>query len=354
MPKALSWESERNQIVADFLQYWDSERLFASWVKEVGEFGIDPTKVIHEVRIAHPSWAGKDIRCPGGQPLVEWWPKGSVEGRTLAIREYLTTPGNSTLPVYLVRCFDLKGPRYTIEHLIGAGGDVEAIAATFLSASLFYRMGSSRRSYPRDEWPHFYAVDEVRKWARERSGSHWDTTCTSTLPHHEDTYGLHIRNVDQLVKFLAAEHARNLHQFTPVRIVQAIWTDGTYVGRAPLNFEVFSGFAFKYRPQPKDLASAAVDAIQSCHVLTTSGPGTGKPADVSKVQAIRAAVGTHRVALASGVDVYNVGTFLPYVDDFLVATSINKTFSEIDEGKARELADEIHSYGQVHSGWAPV
>jgi predicted TIM-barrel enzyme len=125
--------------------------------------------------------------------------------------------------------------------------------------------------------------------------------------------------------------------------VGAVWTDGTFSDPRPSNIEVFSGFAFKYRPQPRDLAAEAVEAAQHCHVLTTSGPGTGKPADVAKVQAIRAAVGDHRIALASGVTADNVWDYLPYVDDYLVASGINATWSDLDMDKARELAAIIHS-----------
>lgn len=125
--------------------------------------------------------------------------------------------------------------------------------------------------------------------------------------------------------------------------VQAVWTDDTYLDDKPPGIELFSGFAFKYRPQPRDLVAGAQAAITSCHVLTTSGPGTGKPADVRKVQAIRAAVGSHRIALASGVTADNVEEYLPYVDDYLVATGINRTWADLDPVKARELADLIHA-----------
>lgn len=126
--------------------------------------------------------------------------------------------------------------------------------------------------------------------------------------------------------------------------VGAVWTDATYPDPAPSMIEVFSGFAFKYQPQPRDLATEAVEAARNCHVLTTSGPGTGKPADVDKIKAIRAAIGDHRLALASGIQADNVEDFLPYVDDFLVATGISKAFTELDEDKTRELAEIIHDY----------
>lgn len=57
---------------------------------------------------------------------------------------------------------------------------------------------------------------------------------------------------------------------------------------------------------------------------------------------MREAVDEHRLAVASGVTPENVQDYLPYVDDFLVATGISKNFHTLDPEKARELAGIIH------------
>lgn len=115
--------------------------------------------------------------------------------------------------------------------------------------------------------------------------------------------------------------------------IAAVWADARgdadirHHEDAPL---FYSGFAFKYQPQPDDLAVAATDEALTCDVLTTSGGGTGYAPDVAKLRAIRAAVPGMPVAVASGVTPANAATILPWVDAVLVATGISSAFDEID------------------------
>jgi uncharacterized protein len=102
----------------------------------------------------------------------------------------------------------------------------------------------------------------------------------------------------------------------------------------------FGGVAFKYQRDVADdaLGRAAVLAAPYMDVVCTSGPGTGKPADVDKVIAMRQAVGPETaIALASGITAENVGTYLPYVDAFLVGTSIEAGLGVLDPGKLTAL-----------------
>jgi len=156
-----------------------------------------------------------------------------------------------------------------------------------------------------------------------------------------------IRPCREIIPYVGANFldlfAEDAAVFASFNGIPAVWTDRTYGGLKPQGLEIFSGFAFKYMPQPRDLVAEAKLAAECCHVLTTSGPGTGKPADVEKVKAIRAAVEGVRLALASGVSVDNVEDYFPYVDDFLVATGISSTWSELDPERTKELADVIHA-----------
>lgn len=125
---------------------------------------------------------------------------------------------------------------------------------------------------------------------------------------------------------------------------RAVWTDATFCGIKPLGIEVFSGFAFKHQPKPSDLFHGAQEAAQYCDVVTTSGPGTGQAAPVAKVQEIRGALDAmptpKRLGLASGVSEANVESYLPYVDDFLVATSI-LTGDRLDRDKTTRLVNLV-------------
>ena len=110
----------------------------------------------------------------------------------------------------------------------------------------------------------------------------------------------------------------------------------------------FGGTAFKTQTEVElaDLAETARAAMGFVDVVTTSGRGTGVAAQLSKVRAIREAIGNHPMALASGVTPENVHQYLPYVDAYLVATGIGSDFGVLDPERTRALAEAIH-------GWAP-
>src|SRR3990167_2185511 len=106
--------------------------------------------------------------------------------------------------------------------------------------------------------------------------------------------------------------------------------------------ELFGGVAFKYRDSDlmgEGLFMACQNALNYVDTVTTSGDKTGSPPDVAKVQAMREAIRPHdSLALASGVSVENVALFKPYVDTFLVASSI--TERRADRGGQEYLVQE--------------
>lgn len=107
----------------------------------------------------------------------------------------------------------------------------------------------------------------------------------------------------------------------------------------------FGGVAFKYQRDvaAEDLGRAAALAAARMDVVCTSGPGTGKAADIGKVLAMRAAMGDAALALASGVTVENVAAYLPYVNAFLVGTGIEAAFGVLDRYRVEALQAAITS-----------
>ncbi|MBE3112729.1 MAG: adenine phosphoribosyltransferase [Acidobacteria bacterium] len=101
----------------------------------------------------------------------------------------------------------------------------------------------------------------------------------------------------------------------------------------------FGGVAFKYQREvaPSDLAVAAEMSVPYMDVLCTSGPGTGHPADIEKVRALRAGLGDHAMALASGITPENVQSYMPYVQAFLVGTGIESQLGVFDPTKIEAL-----------------
>jgi predicted TIM-barrel enzyme len=106
----------------------------------------------------------------------------------------------------------------------------------------------------------------------------------------------------------------------------------------------FGGVAFKYQREVVDekLEWAARVASGYMDVVCTSGPGTGHEARVEKVAAMRAGLGPDSaLALASGVTPENVGTFLPYVDAYLVGTGIEARLGVLDAERVRALQGRV-------------
>jgi uncharacterized protein len=106
--------------------------------------------------------------------------------------------------------------------------------------------------------------------------------------------------------------------------------------------EYFGSVAFKAGPIIQDPAKAAAAAVPFMDVVTTSGTATGVAADLDKVRAMKEAVGDHRLAVASGITPENARDYMPYVDDFLVATGISQNFHTLDPAKVRVLAATLH------------
>lgn len=107
----------------------------------------------------------------------------------------------------------------------------------------------------------------------------------------------------------------------------------------------FAGAAFKYQNKGLPIEEEALNVAENFDVVTTSGDATGSPAALGKVKAIRQAIGADRkLALASGVTVENVNSYLPYVDHFLVATGISQTFTTFDPHRLSQMAQSIMAY----------
>ena len=119
--------------------------------------------------------------------------------------------------------------------------------------------------------------------------------------------------------------------------------------------EYFGGVAFKgqhhvtSQDQIKGSWMAAKVALDWVDVVTTSGAATGVAAGMEKIRAMREVV-PGRLAVASGITVPNVGDYLPYVDDFLVATGISRDFHHLDPDKTAELAGIIHEFDKPVGG----
>ena len=106
----------------------------------------------------------------------------------------------------------------------------------------------------------------------------------------------------------------------------------------------FGGVAFKYQRAVKDVEKAAHMAGCYVDVVTTSGPGTGQAAEEAKITHMSNALGSVPLAIASGITLDNIGTYLSSASCFLVATGISLSFSELDKDLVAPLVRAVHAY----------
>lgn len=180
---------EKQQHTSAFLADWTPARLLHAWIDEISALGVNPGNLV-QTRKTRSQGAG-----------FEWCSKGGA-----------------VQPEYGA----CSGQRQTIAYLQQAAGDPEATAAVLLSASLFMRVERTRARYPREAWPPFAVAQTLLAWTRMCFVYRWDAQCDATLPAHDSESGVAIASTQQLVRFLAVEHARVLHRFTPVYLTQAV------------------------------------------------------------------------------------------------------------------------------------
>lgn len=121
--------------------------------------------------------------------------------------------------------------------------------------------------------------------------------------------------------------------------LDGIWFDETIKESYPkekFNGMIFGGLAFKYQKQPKDLSVACTEVKYNTTVAVTSGKGTGKAAAIDKIELLQAHLGSHPLAIASGIDATNILQYKE-VNYFLVASSITSAGEIIDADKLNEL-----------------
>ena len=103
----------------------------------------------------------------------------------------------------------------------------------------------------------------------------------------------------------------------------------------------FGGVAFKGQQPVQDPARMARLAAPYMHAVTTSGQATGLAPNVQKIRSMKSELHGYPLAVASGMTPENVDAFLPYVDCFLVATGVGRSFTELDPPKVRAFAKKM-------------
>jgi len=104
----------------------------------------------------------------------------------------------------------------------------------------------------------------------------------------------------------------------------------------------FGGVAFKYQRQVKDLIKATEIACRYMDIITTSGEGTGIPAQVKKIEIMSeiAHKNKKKIAIASEITPENVNHY-KMADVFMVATGISYDFTRLNPQLVKKLRDNL-------------
>lgn len=110
------------------------------------------------------------------------------------------------------------------------------------------------------------------------------------------------------------------------------------------NHLLFAGTNFKYQDESREVDIRKTNRIANLFdVTTTSGPATGRAPTLDKVEKMKYIIGSRPLALASGVTLNNVESFIPFVDCFMVATGISKPSNDVlDPKKVLEMANILN------------
>jgi membrane complex biogenesis BtpA family protein len=117
--------------------------------------------------------------------------------------------------------------------------------------------------------------------------------------------------------------------------------------RADLNaghIRIFADVDVKHSAalSPRPIADEVDDTIARglADALVVSGTGTGKPTELGKVQAVKAAAGQTPVYIGSGITAETIANYLPYADGFIVGTAFKidgVASNPVDAGRVTEL-----------------
>ena len=106
--------------------------------------------------------------------------------------------------------------------------------------------------------------------------------------------------------------------------------------------QVFASVAFKYRPHEPDPVKAALNALETGFIPTTSGSGTGTAPELEKIASMSQATGGV-LAIASGMTPWNVAEYAPFLSHILVATGIAIDEHRVDADKLRLLIENARA-----------
>ena len=181
-----------------------------AWNRTIEEYEIKPLDLFEQIVLVDP------YRAENEECFVTWCPISDFVAVKYQLQKSLEDGRFFSALSRAGKWTYSAGQSITAHHLWRASHDSQLTSALLLAASLFAQMGSSRATYPRDNWPSFREAEKaksaVTSYIEEKMDAFdgWHYSCTGVLPPcrrgHYYNYKLH--DLGALSSYLAEEHAR--------------------------------------------------------------------------------------------------------------------------------------------------
>jgi hypothetical protein len=181
---------------------------YIRWKSTLEEFGFKPEHLFKQIELVG-SW-----RAEQGEYFVTWIPKTDIVVAQHKLQKGLDENHFQKAVSRVERWKLSKGDIITAGYLWEARENPELTAAILIESSLFARMGGSRGSYPKDNWPPRREVQAARKSIQLfiehqlPEFDSWPALCTDVIPVRCEDWGVKLENTYSLWRTLAEEHAR--------------------------------------------------------------------------------------------------------------------------------------------------
>lgn len=195
-----------------FMEGWDWERIYHTWDMRLSDFGVSPKPLFKKINVHDPKY-------PTDRPhSLTWCSIKAIPGYHLELqRHYDLLPGTiGPIRNYSHR----KGEFVTLEYLWEYREQPQKVAAILISASLFYRLESTRKRYSK-LWPSQHCVHQIANLALAKYNQEqfpWHYSSTEVLPFSRPDWEHKITDINGVVRFLAEEHASILSKYQPMVI----------------------------------------------------------------------------------------------------------------------------------------
>lgn len=201
-----------------------------------------------------------------------------------------------------------------------------------------------------------YLIDHHNSFSPEPLKTAFNKVATQ---YPDSFIGLNLLQHRSAARSLAFLHSR-LHSGSLTRLPDGLWADVADREKQEFldmrhefdelaNIRYLGGVAFKYTStftdDPERAAAEATRLAPFVDVVTTSGQETGMAPSSEKIQAMKAAIGSKPLAVASGISADNLADYNGNIDQLLVSSSIEtRPYSGVfDPTKLRELIDVAHA-----------